>query len=91
MYHFTCMSLTIFKAIFVLETRIHTGQLENFQVTLLLELVPLIKKWLFFRCTLLFKDPSYSRLKSREVNIYKLKRQQGHADVPQVPSRIAEC
>ena len=48
MYHFTCMSLKIFKAIFVLEKRIHTGQLENFQGTLLLEMVPLIKKWLFF-------------------------------------------
>ena len=66
MYHFTCMSLKIFKAIFVLEKRIHTGQLENFQGTLLLEMVPLIKKWLFFRCTLLFKDPSYSRLKSTD-------------------------
>ena len=38
-YHFTCISLKIFKTIFVLETRIHTGKLENFQGTLLLRMV----------------------------------------------------
>ena len=61
MYHFTCIRLKIFKAIFVLETRIHTGKLENFQGTLLLEMAPLLKSGSFSNV------PSYSRLKSMRL------------------------
>ena len=55
MYHFTCIHLKIFKAIFVLETRIHTGILENFQVPSYWRWSPLLKSGSFSN------EPPYSR------------------------------